>query len=445
MISISIIMPLYNAEKYLKEALQSVLNQTCKDFELICINDASNDKTLEILRAYQCLDNRIKIMSNKERLGAAESRNKGIGAALGEYITFLDGDDIFEEEMLELAYQTAKRHDVDIVMYEYKHASNEQIYVKQDVLRSPIFIEKYCKAPFAIKDYLPIELLNWTTAPWNKLYRKSFIDSNYLSFQTLSSSNDVFFVEMALLLAEKIIMLNDRRVMVYARDHYQPSRISNDRDPMCAYHAVGKIGNELMKRELFDAFSEYYYWLLFSILRAAIVLTKRDENRIRFYEFLGQGGLKNLLDIDRKCFEKADNYIKNLLMQFEKQEYSAQWYNKTTLLPFYLDKHGEGVKELFQTFEENGVQSVLWGAGAKGKEFLEFLQTHNLKVTVVVDKDERKQGQLICGYEVKNPEEIWDEAQVILVTSYAVYRELLPIAEGKKIELVNVEEVVGKD
>lgn len=445
MISISIIMPLYNAEKYLKEALQSVLNQTYKDFELICINDASNDKTLQILRTYQTLDNRIKIMSNNERLGAAESRNKGIEAALGEYITFLDGDDIFEEKMLELAYQTAKKHDVDIVMYEYKHVPSEQVYVKQTVLRSPLFIEKYCNAPFSVKDYMPTEFLNWTTTPWNKLYRKSFIVSNYLSFQTLSSSNDVFFVEMAIFLAEKIIMLNDRRVMVYARDHYETSRISNDRDPMCAYRAVEKIGNELMERKLFDMFSEYYYLLLFAVFRNAIVSTKREEHRIRFYEFLGQGGLKTLLDIDRKCFEKADNYIKNLLMQFEKQEYSAQWYHKTTMLPFYLDKYGENVKKLFQRFEKKGIQSVLWGAGAKGKEFLEFLQTHNLKVTVVVDKDERKQGQLICGYEVKNPEEIWDEAQVILVTSYAVYRELLPIAEGKKIELVNVEEVVGKD
>ena len=222
-------MPLYNAEKYLREALQSVLNQTYQDFELICIDDASDDSTMEILQYFQHQDNRIKIMSNKERFGAAISRNRGIEASVGKYITFLDGDDIFEEEMLQLAYQAIEKNNVDIVMYEYKHVQSEYIYEKKSVLRSPQFIRKYCKVPFSMQDCTPIEFLNWSSSPWNKLYRKSFIISNQLEFQTLTSSNDVFFVEMALLLAKKMIMLDDRRVMVYARDHFEPSRISIDR------------------------------------------------------------------------------------------------------------------------------------------------------------------------------------------------------------------------
>ena len=95
--AISVIMPLYNAEKYLPEALQSVLNQTYKEFELICIDDCSTDRTRSIVEEFREKDARIKVLINEEHSGAALSRNKGIKMAEGEYIVFLDGDDIFDE------------------------------------------------------------------------------------------------------------------------------------------------------------------------------------------------------------------------------------------------------------------------------------------------------------------------------------------------------------
>ena len=97
--SISIIMPLYNAAKYLEESINSIRKQTFEDFELICMNDASTDDTLEILRHFRKNDARIKIFSNEERKGAAFSRNRGMKEAGGTYLSFLDGDDIFEEEI----------------------------------------------------------------------------------------------------------------------------------------------------------------------------------------------------------------------------------------------------------------------------------------------------------------------------------------------------------
>lgn len=445
MINISIIMPLYNAEKYLNEALQSVLKQTYTDFELICVDDASADTTMEILRNFQKKDNRIRIISNNERMGAATSRNKGIKVAQGEYITFLDGDDIFEEEMLEIAYKTARKNDADIVIYEYKHVLSENIYNKLIYERSSQFVNKYCQKPFKVSDYSPLDFLHWTGTPCNKLYRRDFIVLNQLEFQTLSCSNDVFFVEMALFLAEKIIVLDDRRVMVYARDHFEVSRISYDRDPMCAYLAIEKIGKELTARKIFSEFAEYYYWLVYIVLNGALILTKTEENRVRFYEFLMKEGIRNLFDINRECFEKTDRYIMNLLVQYEKQEYETQWYKKVTLFSYYLEKKEHEVRNLFQAFIENNVHTVLWGVGIKGKALLEFLAIYNLNVSSVVDKDEQKWGSQVCGYMVKSPEQIWDETQVIIVTSHAIYSELLPITEKKKIQLVNIEAIVGKD
>ena len=95
---ISVVVPVYNAEEYLKESLDSIVNQTLKDIEIICVNDGSTDSSLQILQQYAAKDNRITILSQpNSRLGA--TRNAGITVAKGKYITFLDADDFFELTM----------------------------------------------------------------------------------------------------------------------------------------------------------------------------------------------------------------------------------------------------------------------------------------------------------------------------------------------------------
>lgn len=96
---VSIIMPCYNSDKYISESIDSVLNQTYQNFELIIINDSSTDKTLEIIQSYN--DSRIKVINSTVNEGVALSRNKGISASNGTYIAFLDSDDIWEKEKLE--------------------------------------------------------------------------------------------------------------------------------------------------------------------------------------------------------------------------------------------------------------------------------------------------------------------------------------------------------
>ena len=101
-IKISIIMPVYNAEKYLCEALDSVRNQTLKEIEIICVDDGSTDRSVEILSEYQKKDSRIKVLHQTEpSAGAALARNLGLQEARGEYLSFLDADDLFEPDLLE--------------------------------------------------------------------------------------------------------------------------------------------------------------------------------------------------------------------------------------------------------------------------------------------------------------------------------------------------------
>ena len=97
---ISVIMPVYNGEKFLKEAIESILNQTFQNFELIIINDGSKDSSLDIIKKYENSDNRIKVI-NQENAGVSVSRNNGIKNSIGEYVAFIDCDDLWLPKKLE--------------------------------------------------------------------------------------------------------------------------------------------------------------------------------------------------------------------------------------------------------------------------------------------------------------------------------------------------------
>lgn len=441
---ISVIMPIYNGEKYLEEALDSLLKQTYKDFEIICIDDASTDTTRDILQRYRRTDDRIRILKNAEHAGAAFSRNRGIRAAAGKYITFLDGDDIFEEDMFYAARNAMIEHSLDLVMYEIKTVSSEHIYEKQSVPRNDRFIEKYCMSPFSVCECEPIEFLNWSDSPWSKLYRKDFIINNRLEFQSLPSSNDVYFVNMALFLAEKVLMLNDRRVMVYAREHNVSTRISSNRDPMCAYKAMEKIGTELVGREIFPRAFQHYYHKLFFALIFAVRKTKDEEKAMGFYNFLQQEGVDRLTRLTPDYRKKIDQYIYQLSEKYKKEDYFSGWYWYENVFAYYLNKNCQKVIALFQLYENRGMQAALWGAGINGGVFLRFLQSHGLKVSEVVDKDEKKWGKRISGYEIKKPKEVLGKVKAVLVCTLELYREVVKELENQEIEVINLEDIIER-
>tara|TARA_Y100000590_G_scaffold201045_1_gene228463 strand:- start:2556 stop:3410 length:855 start_codon:yes stop_codon:yes gene_type:complete len=111
---VSIVIPVYNVEKYLSKCLDSVCNQTLKDIEIICINDCSQDNSLEVLQKYAEEDSRIKLVDFKENKGVSVARNTGISLATGEYIGFIDSDDYIDFDFYEKLYKLAKKESADI-------------------------------------------------------------------------------------------------------------------------------------------------------------------------------------------------------------------------------------------------------------------------------------------------------------------------------------------
>lgn len=438
--SISIIMPLYNAAKYLEESINSIRKQTFEDFELICMNDASTDDTLEILRHFRKNDARIKIFSNEERKGAAFSRNRGMKEAEGTYFSFLDGDDIFEEEMLETAYRTMEKWEADIVSFEYVHVESENIRQKQFISRSSEYRERYCKQPFCIREYMPEEILRFASSPCNKLFRRKFIESNCLEFQTLPCANDVYFVNMALMLAEKAVILNDSRAMVYARDHFEPTRISYKRDPIYTFRAMEKIQKELTERNLFAKLYRHYYYRFYWDMKSALEKTKNVEDKKAFYLFLQREGIRRIRLSGGAYYDELDWYIRRNLERFEKEDFDSGWYReKDNLLEIYLDRKKELFIELFGDCFRRNMRIGIWGAGANGRVFLEFCKKHDLIADAVIDKSVKMQGKMLMNYKVSAPEAVLDDLQMIIITTYSIYDSVIGEIGERAVEVMDLQ------
>lgn len=444
MIKVSIIMPLYNAAKYLEESLESVLKQTLSEFELICVNDASTDATMDILRQFSDRDGRIKILINEERSGAAYSRNKGMKEAGGKYLSFLDGDDIFEEEMLETAYHAMEEHELDVVIYEYQHVPSKDIYQKRKILHSREYKDRYCRIPFCIGGHNPDEVLKWPSSPCNKLYRRAFIESNNLEFQTLSCANDVYFVNMALMLAGKIMALDDDRIMIYARDHFEPTRISYNRDPMCTFLAMEKVQKELVERKAFLALFQHYYYKLFYSMTGALLQTKQIENMRAFYNFLQKEGISRLITLGGECYDRVDEFIKQKIELFETNSFESGWYTKEKVFEGYLYGNEQLIRKLFSDYEKKGISVGIWGMGEQGRILLNFCRRNNLKVDVVVDKGKEKQGTTIAGYPIGIPEENYDRMQAVVISGRFIYESVKKelYENGKAPEIIDINQLL---
>ena len=166
---VSVIIPVFNVEKFLEKCLNSVCNQTLKEIEIICINDCSSDSSLNILKNFSSKDNRIRLVNFDKNKGVAIARNTAITLATGEYIGFVDADDWIDLNFYEKLYSKAKNKDADLAIGNI-HIVNEQgNYINSFVFDN---IRKSC---FEQK-------LNFTQLFWLGLYKKNLIQNHDVNF-----------------------------------------------------------------------------------------------------------------------------------------------------------------------------------------------------------------------------------------------------------------------
>jgi len=198
---ISIIMPIYNAEKYLKDAVDSVLKQTLKEIELIAIDDCSSDNSLSILKEYAKKDNRLKILKTNTNSGKPGiPRNLGLQKATGDYIAFLDSDDYIDKTMYEKLYKKAKETNADIIK------CNTLLFGGN--IKKPYAIKKYLdrktpKTVFSIQTF-PDYILSFNF--WTGLYKNKFKKNK---FPEIKIGEDICWYVTTLLQAKSICHLKE--------------------------------------------------------------------------------------------------------------------------------------------------------------------------------------------------------------------------------------------
>ena len=195
---ISIIVPVYAVEAYLSECIDSLLNQTYKNLEIILVDDESPDQCGSICDKYAKQDSRIKVI-HKSNGGAASARNAGIDAATGNYICFVDSDDIVSPKYVQNLYMAIQQHDADIAVCSFAQFTKNKIH---------FFVELEPVGCYSRCEYLLQFLKHWSCSLlWNKIYRKEVIGS--IRMEEGHRIDDEFFTYQIVLNARKIVVCDE--------------------------------------------------------------------------------------------------------------------------------------------------------------------------------------------------------------------------------------------
>ncbi|WP_110301219.1 glycosyltransferase [Halanaerobium congolense] len=288
---ISIIVPVYNSEKYLRRCINSIISQTYSNLEIILINDGSEDKSGEICEEFSLLDNRVKVI-HTENCGQASARNTGLKIATGDYIGFVDSDDWIDKDMYELLLKMIEKHDADIaecgfnVVYDdYIERLNKQSFIVSDKITS-------------IRNFVKNSRLHSNIVIWNKLYSKKIISD--LRFPIIPAYEDDYFTLRALYNSNKLVSTTNAKYNYYQtkapsviRGKFNKNRLSG----LWVLNQNAKFLKNKVPQDIYEKAKQNYYGRL-----------------LYFYSMIFINNLDNCEDYKNKIEFEIKNNIKDILL-----------------------------------------------------------------------------------------------------------------------------------
>ena len=402
---ISVIIPVYNTSGYLVQCLDTLVNQTFADTEIICVNDGSTDNSLEILKAFSEKDSRIIIISREKASGsAALPRNIGLENAKGKYVMFLDSDDYFDLSMLEKLYAHAEQTDADLVMcdnYTVSFSTGE-INAKHTELHHKYLPEQRV---FSYKDIPDTIFQISNAAVWHKLILRETLNRHNLKFQLNTPIlDDIYFVNVLLVLCERISIIPDR--LVYYRAYRyggQTTKMEKHKDSI--YLSFKALNEFLIEHSLYEPikFSLQNWtlatmaWWLHSIGNYKVFCELFNLYKNEYFEKLG------LTDIDPKLLYDG----------------LARFYNS-----IYGRELEPSLKVVLESILKPNSSVAIYGAGLVGHNIYEVVNTHGVhKIKLWCDKNAANLGNPL----VSSPKELLNcdcDAIFIAIADYDIVNEV---------------------
>lgn len=246
-------MPVYNTEKYLEKCLGSLVGQTFKDIEIVCVNDGSKDRSLDIVKDFATRDTRVKVIDQVNK-GVAEARNVGLQNASGKYIMWCDSDDEYTPNMCEQMLTTLITHNVDIVACGMQVINDVDKRLVKD-------IEEYVRLKFQGKHTIDWNLIVWTDVSLpTKIMKKSLIDKYSMHFPTGLHFEDAYFLDQYFTAAKTIYYLN-KKLYKYNRNNdsimsrsFKKTSVSLD-----YIQIIPKTYQYLKQNNLFDEYRDFFW------------------------------------------------------------------------------------------------------------------------------------------------------------------------------------------
>ena len=316
---ISVIIPVYNVEKYIKTSVESVLNQTYSNLEIILVDDGTEDNCDKICDEYKEKDDRVVVIHQKN-MGLAEARNSGMKIATGKYIMFLDSDDFFEKNSCEVLYNEIKKRDADFVIGNYIHVDTDG-----NKWENPLFDQEiYTNFQLSIKDYQK-SFFVMNSVVWNKIYKREFLEKINLKFVKGTLAEDAIFSTFCYVHSNNGYFIND---IVY---NYRQNQANSTISTTCS-------------KKYFEKIDEAYK-LIFNNFEST--------NNIGFYRYFYARIMPYLLCkiIDSDALEKEEDkidVIKMLEWFFkQKEEYDVYVVNEmlNDIVNDILDENYDNVLE----------------------------------------------------------------------------------------------------
>ncbi len=274
---VSIIIPVYNGEKFIKRLLSNVYSQTYGDIELIVVNDGSKDSSYKLLEecSYKAPSNVVTRIIDKPNGGISDSRNRGLGVAEGEYIVFIDQDDRIKTNYISTLVSEIEKEDYDILISGYSLVDNDSKVIDRWVLNPK-------------KEYSKYRII----APWARIFRKDIIDKNHIRFMQTKLNEDLYFNLVYMSYCKKIGVSSycgyEWTFNRTSESHSKWNVISKDRNPLTVLNQIKKdmnsdhcLNNDCLeymqikhiiwylfyvaksanKEELFKAYNKMFEWL----------------------------------------------------------------------------------------------------------------------------------------------------------------------------------------